>query len=112
MRSIETDELTASIHTAPEQISIIEEAADWFLRARDRPLTAAEQQALTHWFRQSPRHIAEFIRMYQLHGWLREAKLQPFEAAAIPRADTPQEVPLDRRTHSIVRRLIGYLFTR
>jgi ferric-dicitrate binding protein FerR (iron transport regulator) len=110
MRSIESDELTASIHTTPEQISIVDEAAHWFLRARDRRLTLAEEKALAQWFRQSPRHIAEFIRMYQLHGLLREAKLQPFDDAAIPQAGAVGE-PVAHRRHSIIRRLIGYLFT-
>ena len=82
MRSIETDDLTATTHAGvphADLASISEAAADWFLRARDRRFTAAEERALAQWFRQSPRHIAEFLRMHQLHGLLREAKLEQFE---------------------------------
>jgi transmembrane sensor len=79
MRSIETDELTPSTHAGAELASISEAAADWFLRARDRRFTPAEEKALARWFRQSPRHVAEFLRVYQLHGLLREAKLERLE---------------------------------
>jgi ferric-dicitrate binding protein FerR (iron transport regulator) len=95
MRSIETDELTASTLPGPKLTTISEEAADWFLRARDRQFTPNEQKALARWFKQSPQHIAEFIRVYQLHGLLREAKLEPFEPG--PQALAPEHCsPRDR----------------
>jgi ferric-dicitrate binding protein FerR (iron transport regulator) len=79
MRSTKTDESPSTTRAGVTPLSSIEEAADWFLRARDRRFTLDEQQALLHWLKQSPQHIAEFIHMYQLHGLLRAAKLEPFE---------------------------------
>ena len=79
MRSTRTDESPSTTRADVTPLSSIEAAADWFLRARDRRFTPDEQQALLHWLKQSPQHIAEFIRMYQLHGLLRAAKLEPFE---------------------------------
>jgi ferric-dicitrate binding protein FerR (iron transport regulator) len=111
MRSIETPEQTQSIPAASGQVSIVAEAADWFLRARDRRLTPVEEQALAQWFRQSPGHIAEFIRMYQLHGLLRDAKLEPFEPAPmLPLA--PSEPRGQSRVRSIVTRVLDFLLTR
>lgn len=80
MRSIETHERLSNRTAASVKLAAVsEQAADWFLRARERRFTESEQRALARWFRESPQHIAEFIRMYQLHGLLREVKLEPFE---------------------------------
>ena len=61
--------------------------------------------------REAIEHIAEFIRMYQLHGLLRDAKLEPFEAGPMtPLA--PSEPHGQRRVRSIVARVLDFLLTR
>lgn len=51
--------------------SISAEAAEWFVRLKDKDLSAAERQRYLQWLRLSPAHIAEMLRISRLYGALR-----------------------------------------
>jgi transmembrane sensor len=55
--------------------AISEQAAEWFIRLKDRDLGAAERRRYVHWLKQSPNHIAEFMRLARLYGRVKRAKL-------------------------------------
>ena len=61
------------------------QAAEWFIRLRDRDLTTADRRKFVRWLKQSPNHIAEFMRLCNLYGRVKRAKvptLLPEEAEA------------------------------
>src|SRR5688572_7947075 len=63
---------------------ISDQAAEWFIRLKDRDLSIAERRKFVRWLKQSPSHIAEFMRLCQLYGRVKRAKvptLAPEEAA-------------------------------
>src|SRR5688500_14323386 len=65
--------------------SVNDQAAEWFIRLRDRDLTKADRRKFVRWLKQSPSHIAEFMRLCQLYGRVKRAKvptLTPEEAAS------------------------------
>ncbi len=49
-----------------------EEAAEWWLRLQDEGLPRAEREAFVEWLRESHLHIAEMLRMAQVHGALQQ----------------------------------------
>jgi transmembrane sensor len=55
--------------------SVSDQAAEWFIRLRDRDLTAAERRKYVRWLKQSPSHISEFMRLCQLYGRVKRAKI-------------------------------------
>ena len=55
--------------------AISEQAAEWFIRLKDRDLGAAERRRYVLWLKQSPNHIAEFMRLARLYGRVKRAKL-------------------------------------
>jgi transmembrane sensor len=57
------------------QVSVSEQAAEWFVRLRDRDLSAADRRKYVRWLKHSPSHISEFLRLCQLYGRIKRAKL-------------------------------------
>lgn len=55
--------------------SVNDQAAEWFIRLRDRDLTLADRRKFVRWLKQSPGHIAEFMRLCQLYGRVKRAKV-------------------------------------
>jgi transmembrane sensor len=55
--------------------SVSDQAAEWFIRLRDRDLTAADRRRFVRWLKQAPSHIAEFMRLCQLYGRVKRAKV-------------------------------------
>ena len=51
--------------------SVSAEAAEWFVRLKDKDLSAAERLRYVQWLRLSPTHIAEMLRISQVYGALR-----------------------------------------
>lgn len=49
-----------------------EEAAEWWQRLQDEGLPRAEREAFVEWLRESHLHIAEMLRMAQVHGALQQ----------------------------------------
>jgi transmembrane sensor len=82
-----------------------DQAAEWFIRLRDRDLTMADRRKFVRWLKQSPGHIAEFMRLCQLYGRVKRAKvptLAPEEAASnvIPLVQL-ESAPLDEQRPGI-----------
>src|SRR6185295_9415612 len=72
-----TDEdmaMTEHGDNSPAQ-SVSDQAAEWFIRLRDRDLSAAERRKYVRWLKQSPSHISEFMRLCQLYGRVKRAKI-------------------------------------
>jgi transmembrane sensor len=59
----------------PGMQSVSDQAAEWFIRLRDRDLTTVERRRYVRWLKQSPNHIAEFMRLCRLYGRVKRAKL-------------------------------------
>lgn len=55
--------------------AVSDQAAEWFIRLRDRDLTAADRRKYMRWLKYSPSHIAEFMRLCQLYGRVKRAKV-------------------------------------
>lgn len=55
--------------------SVSDQAAEWFIRLKDRDLSAAERRKYVRWLKQSPNHIAEFMRTCRMYGRVKRAKL-------------------------------------
>src|ERR1044072_1731101 len=55
--------------------SVSDQAAEWFIRLRDRDLTTADRRKFVRWLKQSPNHIAEFMRLCNLYGRVKRAKV-------------------------------------
>ncbi|HEY7642158.1 MAG TPA: FecR domain-containing protein [Steroidobacteraceae bacterium] len=55
--------------------AVSDQAAEWFIRLRDRDLGPAERRKYVRWLKQSPNHIAEFMRLARLYGRVKRAKL-------------------------------------
>jgi ferric-dicitrate binding protein FerR (iron transport regulator) len=66
--------MTAESVTSPQLL--IEQAAEWFIRARDEKLSMADRDAYMDWLNASPTHVAELLRVRLLYNWVRRAKLQ------------------------------------
>jgi transmembrane sensor len=55
--------------------SVSDQAAEWFIRLKDRDLSPAERRKYVRWLKQSPHNIAEFMRLCRLYGRVKRAKL-------------------------------------
>ena len=55
--------------------SVSDQAAEWFIRLRDRDLTTADRRKFVRWLKQAPSHIAEFMRLCQLYVGVKRAKV-------------------------------------
>ena len=81
--------------------TVSDQAAEWFIRLRDRDLTNADRRKFVRWLKQAPSHIAEFMRLCQLYGRVKRAKvptLLPEELESnviplMPREAVPAEEP-------------------
>ena len=62
-------------HDEGLQQSVSDQAAEWFIRLRDRDLTIADRRKFVRWLKQAPSHIAEFMRLCQLYGRVKRAKV-------------------------------------
>jgi transmembrane sensor len=83
--------------------SVSDQAAEWFIRLRDRDLTAADRRRFVRWLKQAPSHIAEFMRLCQLYGRVKRAKvptLLPQEAESNVIALMQRQPPLDEPERS------------
>ena len=54
---------------------VSDQAAEWFIRLRDRDLTRSDRRKFVRWLKQSPSHIAEFMRLCNLYGRVKRAKV-------------------------------------
>jgi transmembrane sensor len=75
-------------HDSPQSVS--DQAAEWFIRLRDRDLGAAERRRYVRWLKQSPDHIAEFMRTCRMYGRVKRAGLP----TPPPEGDASNVIPL------------------
>lgn len=81
--------------------AVADQAAEWFIRLKDRDLTMIERRNFVRWLKQSPGNIAEFMRLCQLYGRVKRAKvpaLPPQEPSSnviewVPREPLPAAEP-------------------
>jgi transmembrane sensor len=52
------------------RVAVSEQAAEWLLRTKDAEMSQAERLEFVRWLRESPVHVAEMLRIAQLHGAL------------------------------------------
>ena len=86
------------------------EAAEWAERLEVSHLTAAERVAFVTWLRESPVHVAEMLRMAQIHGALEQFErwtTMPVEHGSsdsddnvIALADAMNDLPRSRKSRS------------
>lgn len=55
--------------------AVADQAAEWFIRLKDRDLSMFERRKFVRWLKQSPGNIAEFMRLVQLYGRVKRAKV-------------------------------------
>ncbi len=73
--------------------SASDQAAEWFIRLKDRDLAAGDRRKFVRWLKQSPSHIAEFMRLCQLYGRVKRAKVPTLP----PEEATSNVIPLGLR---------------
>jgi transmembrane sensor len=73
--------------------SVSDQAAEWFIRLKDRDLSAAERRRYVRWLKQSPNHIAEFMRTCRMYGRVKRAKVPTL----LPEEDASNVIPLIQR---------------
>jgi transmembrane sensor len=62
---------------------ITEQAVSWYIEQQE-PLTERQRVAFLHWLRASPRHVAEYFAVAQMHGDLKAAaSLQALTSEAL-----------------------------
>lgn len=64
-----------SAHERATKAALSSEAAEWFVRLRDDRLGQRNRERNVRWLKQSPSHIAELLRIQQVHQALRAAKV-------------------------------------
>jgi transmembrane sensor len=67
--------LNESAHERATRVALSSEAAEWFVRLRDDRLGQRNRERNVRWLKQSPAHIAELLRVQQVHQALRAAKV-------------------------------------
>lgn len=77
--------------------SVSDQAAEWFIRLRDRDLTVAERRKYVRWLKQSPNHIAEFMRLCRMYGRVKRAKLPTLSPEAEAAAEDSNVIALMQR---------------
>ena len=55
--------------------AVADQAAEWFIRLKDRDLSMSERRKFVRWLKQSPGNIAEFMRLAQLYGRVKRANV-------------------------------------
>ena len=83
--------------------TVSDQAAEWFIRLRDRDLTMTERRKYVRWLKQSPNHIAEFMRLCRLYGRVKRAKLPPLP----PEVEESNVIALMQREPLILRTSAG-----
>lgn len=73
---------------------ITEQAAAWYIEQQE-PLSERQRVAFLNWLRASPRHVAEYFAVAQMHGDLKAA-------AALEKLSTAQLLEQARRDNPIV----------
>ena len=73
--------------------SVSDQAAEWFIRLKDRDLSVADRRQYVRWLKQSPNHIAEFVRLCRLYGRVKRANLPTLP----PEEDSSNIIPLMQR---------------
>jgi ferric-dicitrate binding protein FerR (iron transport regulator) len=69
-------------------------AAEWFIRATADDLSKKEKLEFVNWARQSPKHVAELLRVYRMFGLFRCLSIDslPLSAnAQSPRDESDEE---------------------
>lgn len=86
--------------------SVSDQAAEWFVRLRDRDLSAADRRKYVRWLKYSPSHISEFLRLCQIYGRVKRANLPvklPEELSNVielpPRAERMDFAPANESRH-------------
>ncbi len=72
---------------------VSDQAAEWFIRLRDRDLTTSDRRKFVRWLKHSPSHISEFMRLGNLYGRVKRAK----GPTLLPDEVTSNVVPLMQR---------------
>ena len=67
--------LNESAHERATRVALSNEAAEWFVRLRDDRLGQRNRERNVRWLKQSPSHIAELLRVQQVHQALRAARV-------------------------------------
>src|SRR3954471_20739492 len=79
------------------------EAAEWWVRIESGELSRADREQFVDWLRESALHVAEMLRMAEVHGalerfhdWIRIPTEDPQASSNVvafaPPADTPERV--------------------
>lgn len=55
--------------------TLSQQASEWFIKLRDNDLRYSERMRSVEWLKHSPEHIAELLRVQQVHRILRETPL-------------------------------------
>lgn len=63
-----------------KQITASLEAADWFVRFQDDPMSRYDQMRYFSWLKQSPVHVAETLRLMRISRLVRSILLLPSNA--------------------------------
>jgi transmembrane sensor len=77
----ESDAYPSCMRREKITLAVAEEAAQWFVRVKDEPLSRADQTQYLRWLQTSPGHISEALRMGQVYGLLRDTRLRQLIAS-------------------------------
>jgi transmembrane sensor len=85
--------MTLKEHDESLSQSVGDHAAEWFIRLRDRDLTRSDRRKFVRWLKLSPSHISEFMRLCQLYGRVKRAKVPTL----LPEGEVSNVFPLGQR---------------
>jgi transmembrane sensor len=85
--------MTLKEHDESLSQSVSDHAAEWFIRLRDRDLTRSDRRKFVRWLKLSPSHISEFMRLCQLYGRVKRAKVPTL----LPEQEVSNVFPLGQR---------------
>ena len=87
------------------------EAADWFARLQAGDMERAEREQFVEWLRESHLHVAEMLRVAQIHGalerfqrWVHVSTGPKTDADNLVQLPPPQDAPLTERPPAGPRR--------
>src|SRR5688500_431324 len=78
--------------------SVNDKTAVWFIRLPDRALPMGDRRKFVRWLEQSPGHFAEFMRLCQLYGRVKRAKVPTLT----PEQVASNVIPLVQREPTLV----------
>jgi transmembrane sensor len=91
-----------------ESSAISQRAATWFIRIKDRDMSHRDRRTYTRWLKDSPKHVAEVLRIAQISGRLRVGELQfatqPEDSQVVPLFPQEQARPSRRPGWSVLQR--------